>query len=321
MKPMNRFSVPVLLLVLAAVALVSTGCSRRPPDNQLAANVQSKLGSDPALQGQPIAVAVKDGTVTLTGTVNGQGSRELAANDAAAVKGVKKVVNDLGLPGAPGPVPAGPEAGGNAAPPNQPGPPPPPAANPGTSNIAPPPPPPAAAPAPEPSQPIVIPAGTRIQVRLGQSISTKTSQTGDPFSGTLSNSVRVNGQTIIRAGAQARGVVSESKSPGRFKGQGVLALRLDSLRSDGRTYQVQTSSLERVQKGKGKRTAVMTGGGAGLGAIIGGVAGGGKGALIGGLVGGGAGVAGSGLTGNHNIELPAETVLTFNLTRSVTISR
>lgn len=317
MKPMNRFSVPVLLLLLATVALVSTGCNSRPPDNQLAANVQSKLGSDPALQGQPVSVAVKDGTVTLTGTVNGQGSRELAANDAAAVKGVKKVVNDLGLPGAPGPVPV--PGTGNAAPGNPSAP----TANPSTSNIAPPPPPPAGLPAPppEPPQPIVIPAGTRIQVRLGQSLSTKTSQTGDPFSGTLSSSIRVNGEIIIRAGAQASGVVTTSKSPGKFKGEGVLALRLDSLRSDGRTYPVQTSSLERVQKGKGKRTAVMTGGGAGLGAIIGGVAGGGKGALIGGLVGGGAGVAGSGLTGNHNIELPAETVLTFNLTRSVTISR
>ena len=41
----------------------------------------------------------------------------------------------------------------------------------------------------------------------------------------------------------------------------------------------------------------MIGGGAGAGALIGGIAGGGKGAAIGALVGGGAGTAGAGLRG------------------------
>jgi hypothetical protein len=64
---------------------------------------------------------------------------------------------------------------------------------------------------------------------------------------------------------------------------------------------------------------VMGGGGAGLGAIIGGIAGGGKGALIGGLVGGGAGTAGGAFTGNKQIVLPAETVLVFKLEHSVKV--
>jgi hypothetical protein len=108
---------------------------------------------------------------------------------------------------------------------------------------------------------------------------------------------------------------------GRFKGQAVLALRLESVSADGRTYPVRTSHIERVEQGKGKRSAVMTGGGAGLGAILGGIAGGGKGAAIGLLAGGGAGAAGSAFTGNKDIVLPAETVLTFDLRRSVTIRR
>lgn len=78
-----------------------------------------------------------------------------------------------------------------------------------------------------------------------------------------------------------------------------------------------TSSIARVEKGKGRRTAGFIGGGAGLGAIIGGIAGGGKGALIGGLAGAGAGTAGGALTGNKNIYIPAETILTFRLERSV----
>jgi hypothetical protein len=76
-----------------------------------------------------------------------------------------------------------------------------------------------------------------------------------------------------------------------------------------------------VEKGKGKRTAVMAGGGGGLGALIGGLAGGGKGALIGGLVGAGAGTGGAAFTGNKEIVIPAETTLTFRLEHSVTVSR
>jgi hypothetical protein len=91
------------------------------------------------------------------------------------------------------------------------------------------------------------------------------------------------------------------------------------VRADGRTYPVATSTVERVEKGKGKRTAGFIGGGGGFGALIGGLAGGGKGALIGGLAGAGAGTAGSAFTDNKPIVLPAETVLTFRLERGVTV--
>jgi len=86
------------------------------------------------------------------------------------------------------------------------------------------------------------------------------------------------------------------------------------------SYPVATSSIERAEKGKGKRTAVMAGGGAGLGALVGALAGGGKGAAIGAIAGGGAGTAGSAFTGNKQIFLPAETLLTFRLENPVHIT-
>src|SRR5437016_3280642 len=82
---------------------------------------------------------------------------------------------------------------------------------------------------------------------------------------------------------------------------------------------VETSSLVRTEKGKGKRTAVITGGGAGVGALIGGLAGGGKGAAIGAIAGAGAGGAGSAFTGNKNIVLPAESALSFKLEQPLEI--
>jgi hypothetical protein len=84
-------------------------------------------------------------------------------------------------------------------------------------------------------------------------------------------------------------------------------------------YGVETTAVARSLKGKGKRTAEFGGGGAGAGAIIGAVAGGGKGAVIGGLLGGGAGVAGGAFTGNKDIVLPAETMLSFKLLKPIEV--
>jgi hypothetical protein len=181
---------------------------------------------------------------------------------------------------------------------------------------------PTSAPAPPP-QPVsyTIPAGTHIRITTNQDLGSKISQSGETFSATVADPIVVRGRTLVRAGSRASGTVIVAKSLGRFKGQAELALRLDTIRSGGDTYNVRSSTIERAEKGKGKRTAVLAGGGGGLGALIGGLAGGGKGALIGALAGGGAGTAGAAFTGNKEIVIPAEERLTFRLERSVTVTR
>jgi hypothetical protein len=90
-------------------------------------------------------------------------------------------------------------------------------------------------------------------------------------------------------------------------------VKLTSVNVNGADRQIESSSIARTATGKGKRTATMVGGGAGLGALIGGLAGGGKGAAIGALAGAGAGTAGTAYTGNKDIVLPAESALSFKL--------
>jgi hypothetical protein len=188
---------------------------------------------------------------------------------------------------------------------------------PGTAMTATPPPVPApAVPAPPPPpRQYTVAAGTPLVVRIGQTISAKNSNVGDTFAGTLAQSVVVHGVNVIRAGATVTGTVVAAKGQGRFKGSGDLGIAVRRVGS----YSVSTSSYETAAKGKGKRTAGFIGGGGGGGALIGGLAGGGKGALIGGLLGAGAGTAGAAFTGNKDITIPSETVVTFTLTAPITV--
>jgi hypothetical protein len=172
---------------------------------------------------------------------------------------------------------------------------------------------------PPPPEPVVIPAGTVITVRLGQALGSKSSTTGDSFSATVASPVSVNGQVVIPGSSAAGGTVVEAKAKGKVKGEARLKLALKYVTINGQKYPIATSMSNTTEKGKGKRTAVATGGGAAGGALIGGIAGGGKGAAIGAVVGAGAGFVGGTLTGNNQIELPAESTLSFELTAPLTL--
>jgi hypothetical protein len=148
---------------------------------------------------------------------------------------------------------------------------------------------------------LVVPSGTVLTVRLGETLSSKQSQPGQTFTASTVNPIEVEGKTVVPAGATATGTVVAAHPAGKFKGASLLQIKLDSITIGGKQHNIDTSSVERSEKGKGKRTATMIGGGAGAGA------------LIGALVGGGAGTAGSAFTGNRDVTLPAESALSFKL--------
>jgi len=170
-------------------------------------------------------------------------------------------------------------------------------------------------------EPVVVPAGTSITVSLGSAIGSKLSQTGQTFAGSVAKDVLVHEAVAIPQGTNVSGTITDAKPLGKFAGGAVLEVRLDAINLHGADIPVQASARTFTQKGKGKRTAVLAGGGAALGGLIGGLAGGGKGAAIGLAAGGGAGAGGAALSGNKDIVLPAEADITFELSQALEIRR
>lgn len=168
-------------------------------------------------------------------------------------------------------------------------------------------------------QPVVVRAGTSVTIALNSALGSKVSKPGDKFTGSVSRNISIGGAVAIPKGASVNGTVLDAKALGKLAGEAVLQIRLDSIEINGVQVPVHTATSTFSVKGKGKRTLVLTGGGAALGGLVGGLAGGGKGAAIGAAAGAGAGVGGSALTGNKEVELPAESAVTFQLSKSLEV--
>lgn len=158
-----------------------------------------------------------------------------------------------------------------------------------------------------------VPAGTELAVRINERISTKTSRAGDRFDGNVVEPVTENGYVAIPKGTPVSGRVEEAHHGGHFKGRSVLELRLTAMTLNGYEYPLDTHDTVRTRKGKGRRSAGIIGGMTGAGMLIGGIASGGVGLAIGGAAGAGAGTAIAGGTGNHNLDIPAESIVHFRL--------
>ncbi len=85
------------IAALSVLGLVTTGCSRKPDNAQLASDVQAKIRSDYRLQMARIQALATDGVVTLSGYVANGDQRAATVEDAAQVEGVRTVVDNLRL--------------------------------------------------------------------------------------------------------------------------------------------------------------------------------------------------------------------------------
>lgn len=282
-----------LLFVIAFLA----SCSKKANDETIAKDIQSKVASDPATQDSQVAVESQEGKVTLKGKVKTPAARQEVVKIAQSEPGVSAVDDQTTV-----------ETASAAMAPSAT-----PVSTPAPAAVAPPPPPP-------PPKPVVVPAGTVVTIRTSQAISSKTAQAGMTFAGSTATPITIEGKVAIPAGADVSGIVNDVKKAGKFKGAAQLSLSLHSVTVKGHPYNIETEYFDKTTTGKGKRTAGVIVGGTGAGAAIGGIAGGGKGAAIGALVGAAAGTVGAATTGNNrNIELPAESALSFRLVQPLTL--
>jgi hypothetical protein len=164
-----------------------------------------------------------------------------------------------------------------------------------------------------------IAAGTTIPVRTNDAIDARDTSNGRVYSGVVDRDVFDEKDNI----AIPRG--SDVELMVRDIGQHTLALDLDAVVVNGKRYSVVSYDVTREadQKdgvGLNGRTGKFVGGGALFGTILGAVAGGGKGAGIGALAGGAAGAVGQLATRGKRVQVPAESLLTFQLQQPLTVA-
>jgi hypothetical protein len=306
MKNTNLLLTAVFASLMTSAALGQPA----PTDAKILHDASAILETEKAFRGLLIVPSVSHGVVTLTGTVSSEGDKVLASIEVGRVDGVRTVLNNLDVRngGAPKtaqlPALTNPDGAQGQALTRE-------GAAPVTVTQA------------ISTSTITIPVGSLLQIRLVESISTKTAKPGDQFHGTLAAAVSTCSTVAIPAGTSVLGRVVSAKSAGHFVSAAELSLELMSVRlpgPDGRGEDVGiiTDYLSSEGKGRGTNTVAKTGGGAAVGAIIGALAGGGTGAAVGASAGGGLGIGSNAVTVGGQIELHPEALLRFRTAAPIT---
>jgi hypothetical protein len=153
--------------------------------------------------------------------------------------------------------------------------------------------------------------GAEVKVRLLETLDSSQTKSGQEFSATIAEPVMAGKRVILAKGTAVRGRVTEVTRPGHMKTPASMGLVLTNVVGTRGANALQSELLVIDGESHALRNAALIGGGAGAGAIVGGIADGGKGALIGAGVGAAAGGATAYLTGKKELVLPVETELTF----------
>ncbi len=178
-----------------------------------------------------------------------------------------------------------------------------------------------------------VPAGTVLMVRLDTTLATFSNHVGDPFRGSITQAIVVDGKTLIPAGASVEGRVTKINEPRRISGKPTIGILPEAVILPGgeRYYldatltdtNIPGSDVNNEGQFKGpshdRRDTIEQGSGAAGGMLIGGLVGGPVGVLVGGMIGAG-GTTGHWLAKHRSATLPAGTELTLELNRPLTLT-
>ena len=169
----------------------------------------------------------------------------------------------------------------------------------------------------------LVPVGTDLKIRINDTLSSKDSRVGDRFTATVVDPDRFDEATVF-------GRISSLKKSGKIKGRTSMNLAFDRIElRDGRkgvlhgyvtrVYGDDAGKADNeggIQSGsRTNQTIKRSGIGAGVGAIIGGIAGGGKGAAIGLIVGGAGGAGSLAVQGSKELKIESGTEMLVHVTR------
>jgi hypothetical protein len=168
---------------------------------------------------------------------------------------------------------------------------------------------------------VTIPAGTTLPIVLDTGVGSDISRVEQPVHGHLSRAILIGGATVLPAGSQVSGVVTDARRSGKVKGLAHVSVRFDTLtpQGDSERYRIRTAAVGRTAPATKKKDAMEIGAPAAGGALVGALVGGKKGAAIGAAAGGGAGTAVVLSTRGKEIHMPRGSVLRLRLTEPLTV--
>ena len=168
----------------------------------------------------------------------------------------------------------------------------------------------AAAPAPKY---LTVPSGTRLVIRLSDSLDSSRHSAGHRFRGQLEGALVVAGITVAPRGTFVHGRIAQARQSARAVGSSELSIEFTDIMIDDQLFEISTSGLTAQTGGEGARTVGRTARSAAIGGLIGGSSGARTGAKV--------GVGASILTSGASINIPRGTIVETRLAQELRVQQ
>ena len=159
---------------------------------------------------------------------------------------------------------------------------------------------------------VTIPAGTRLVIRMTDTIDSSRHGAGHRFRGQLESAIAIDGANVVARGTFVHGRISQAQQAGRMVGSSELAVEFTDLMIDDVLVPISTGGLSAQTQGEAGRTVGRTARAAAVGGLISGS----SGARTGARVGAGASI----LTRGASVNIPRGTILETTLAAPLTIA-